>query len=194
MSISGYNKIKSRLGLPAGRLFPMISRIFFIIFFLSLTLRAFAGEDDRLYARARKMAKAGKIEFAFMQYSAILRDYPASRYTESAWFGKGEYHFLSKDYQQAKAAFEALLAHYPNSAGKLFALAYLWKIAMLQMDEAAAKNFEKEMINYRQVSLVFRDRKEYRYISPLNNLFKAAIHIDKIEIYLEGELFAKISY
>ena len=172
----------------------MISRILLIIFFLSLTPAASAGGDARLYAQARKMAKAGKIDFAFMQYAAILRDYPESRHAESAWFGTGEYHFLTKDYQQAKAAFESLLNQCPDSAGKLFALAYLWKIAVLQMDEAAAKNFEREMITYRQVSLVFRDRKEYRYISPLNNIFKAAIHIDKIEIYLEGELFAKIFY
>ena len=51
-----------------------------------------------------------------------------------------------------------------------------------------------KIITEKQVSLVFRDRKEYKYLTPLNHTLKAAIHIDMIEIYVEGELFAKISY
>jgi len=174
----------------------MFLRIF-IIFSLIITLcspAAMAGEDARLYAQARKMAKSGQTDFAFMQYQAILRNYPKSRFTEQALFADGEYNFTIQDYAQAKTAFQAFLAQYPQSRGRLFALAYLWRITRAQNDEAAAKDFEKEMIAQKQVSLVFRDRKEYKYLSPLNHTFKAAIHIDKIEIYMEGELFAKISY
>ena len=170
-------------------------RILFIFAILSLSSSpAFAGEDARLYAEARKMAQAGQTDFAFMQYQTILRDYPSSRFTEQALFAEGEYNFMVQNYDQAKEAFQSFLIHYPDSKGKMFALIHLWRIAQIQNDAAAAKNFEKEVVTQKQVSLVFRDRKEYQYISPLNHIFKAAIHIDKIEIYAGGELFAKISY
>jgi hypothetical protein len=155
---------------------------------------AFAGEDATKYAQARKMAKAGQKDFAFMQYQTILRDYPNSRFTEPALFGKGEYYFLIEDYRQAKEAFEGFLTQFPKSNGRMFALAYLWRIAKLQNDEATAQDLANQIVTQKQVSLVFRDRKEYKYLSPLNNNFLAAIHIDKIEVYLGGELFAKISY
>ena len=173
----------------------MSPRIF--ILFISIILCAstvFAGEDARLYAQAQKMAKAGQKDFAFMQYQTILRDYPVSRFREQALFGKGEYYFLINNDRQAKEAFTSFLTEFPQSNGRLFALAYLWRIAQSQRDEDSLKTLEKEIITQKQVSLVFRDRKEYKYLSPLNNVCLAAIHIDKIEFYVGGELFAKISY
>lgn len=154
-----------------------------------------ASEDGGIYAMARKMARQGQADFAFMQYQRILRDYPESKYAEPAWFAQGEYNFMIGNYPKAKETFQSFLEKYPLSKGRLFALAYLLRIAQAQNDETKAKEAETEVIKYKQVSLVFRDRQEFRYKSPLKNYsFKAAIHIDKIEIYAGGELFAKIVY
>ena len=168
--------------------------LFISIFIILWSSSVFAGEDTRLYTEARKMAKAGQKDFAFMQYQTILRDYPASPFAEQALFGKGEYCFMIANYPQAEEAFQAFLQRYPKSSGRIFALAHLLSIARAQNNSAAAEKLEKEIITQKQVSLVFRDRKEYKYLSPLNQTYKAAIHIDKIEIYVGGELFAKISY
>jgi outer membrane protein assembly factor BamD (BamD/ComL family) len=171
------------------------------ILFLLLLILTFspgslwAGEDDRIYSAAQRMAKEGQADFAFMQYQTILRDHPSSRYAEPAWFAKGEYSFTLGNFAQAKEAFRTFLNQYPESKGKLFALAHLLRIARVQNDETAAQAIETEMIKYKQVSLVFRDKKEFKYKSPLKkHSFKAAVHINKIEIYAGGELFAKISY
>src|SRR5437773_1041895 len=131
---------------------PMLSKIFIMSLVMSLWGPVvFAGEDARLYAQARKMANAGPVDFAFMQYQTILRDYPISRFTEPALFAQGEYYYMMEDYNQAKKAFETFLERYPQSKGKLFALAYLWRIAHSKNDEASAKNFEREMIAQKQV-------------------------------------------
>ena len=173
----------------------MLNRIFLIGVFISLSCSiAFAGEDARIYGEARKMARAGQTDFAFMQYEEILRDYPNSRFAEQALFAQGEYYFMMVNYPYAQKAFQSFLAKYPNSNGKLFALAHLLRMAKSQNDEVSVKNFEKEMIVQKQVSLVFRDRKEYHYKSPLNQPFTAEIGIDKIEIYVGGDLFVAISY
>jgi len=55
-------------------------------------------------------------------------------------------------------------------------------------------DLEKQIIDLQQVSFVFRESKKISYKSPLYQNYKTIIHIDKIEFFVEGELFAKVSY
>ena len=87
-----------------------------------------------------------------------------------------------------------LLTGFPNSPAQFFTLAYLYKIAEYKKDEPGIDNYKKEIVNFKQVSLVFRKSKEYSYISPLYRKYRAVVQIDTIEFYVNEELFAEISY
>jgi len=150
--------------------------------------------SSQIYSKAVKFAKSGQSDFAFMYYSKLLRNYPMSRYRDQALFATGEYYFRISDIKQATAAFQAFVDEYPDSDERLYALAYLLSIANKDNDELFSQGLEKQIIALQQVSFIFRESKEIVYRSPLYQNYKAIIHIDKIEFYVEGELFAKVSY
>lgn len=153
----------------------------------------YAGEEDVLYAKAIQAARSGRIDFAFMYYNQLDREYSRSRYREQVLLAKGEYFYELPAYVPAKEAFEKLLQEYPQSSGKLFVLAYLYKIAAAEGKADLTENLKKEILTFRQVGLVFEETKEYKYPSPFYRSFRAVFYIDKVEFYRGGELFATVS-
>lgn len=172
--------------------FKVVIILLFVTFFWGETVCAEG--DGRYYSRAVKAARKGSIDFAYMNYRAILRGYPRSKFRESALFAEGEYYFMIPSYEEADEAFQNFLKLYPQSKAKLFALAHRLRIAQETNDLELAEEIKRQIINFKQVSLVFRDRQEYLYRSPLERRYRAVIRIDKIEFYAEGDLFAEISY
>ena len=152
-----------------------------------------AGEEDALYAKAIQAARSGRIDFAFMYYNQLDRDYPRSRHREQILFAKGEYFYELPAYPEAVKLFSVLLQEYPKSPAKLFALMYLYKIAEAGQDARALENFKKEVLTFRQVGLVFKETREYKYQSPFYRAYRAVFYIDKVEFYRGGELFAAVS-
>jgi len=163
-----------------------------IVMWLGTTGFAFA--EARLYSKALKFAKSGQEYFAFMQYNNLLRNYPESKYRERALFATGEYYYRESDLKQAETMFKTLLSEHPDSKEHLYTLAYLLSIADKNNDRPFVEDLEKQIINLQQVSFIFRESKEIAYRSPLYQNYKAVIHIDKIEFFVEGKLFAKVSY
>lgn len=150
--------------------------------------------SSQIYSKAVKFAKAGQSDFAFMQYSELLRNYPTSKFRDQALFATGEYYFKNFGFKQAAEAFQTFIDEYPDSDERLYALAYLLNIAKKDGNVSVAQSLEKQIIDLQQVSFVFRNSKEIAYKSPLFQNYKAVIRIDQIEFYVEGELFAKVSY
>lgn len=170
-----------------------------ILLFLALSSlagshQAHAGEDGILIAQARAMVTEGDYEFARMSYRRILREYPLSPYAQEALFGQGEYDFLLHDYPLAKKNFQILTRRFPKSPQHIFALIYLWKIAQDENNLPAKQALTHEIVSFRQVSLVFRKSASYRFRSPLGRDHLIIFRIDKILVYLQGELFAEIDY
>ena len=153
----------------------------------------YAGEEDVLYAKAIQAARSGRIDFAFMYYNQLDREYSRSRYRDQVLLAKGEYFYELPAYVQAKEVFEKLLQEYPQSPGKLFILAYLYKIAAAEGKAELTENLKKEILTFRQVGLVFEETKEYKYPSPFYRNFRAVFYIDKVEFYRGGELFATVA-
>ena len=153
------------------------------------------GKEDRIIHRlARQQARTDRKDFAFMYFRSLLREHPDSRYADFALFGQGEYFFELPNYKLATESFESYVDQYPDAKGKLFALAYLLKMARTQGQIQRVKDLEKEIISVKQLGLVFSDYKEYTYRTPLNREFKTVFHIDRIEFYVGGKLFEKITY
>jgi hypothetical protein len=166
-----------------------------LLFFVLLIPTAVgAGEDSRLYSMAVKAARAKDQDFAFMRYRTIVIEYPKSIHRAQALFAQGEYYFQQTNFPEAKKAFQALIIEFPALDANLFALMYLFKIADLEQKNDLVSEYTKNIATLKQVSLVFRDFKEFEYLSPLWRKHKAVFHIDNVEFFVEGQLFAKISF
>ena len=139
-------------------------------------------------------ARSGKTNVAFMYFYRLLNLFPESSYSADSLFGVGEYYFSIKDYGDAGRTFSEFIMNYPQSGAAPFAIAYILKIARERAQEDLIKRMEKELVVLKQVSLVFRDFAEITYVSPLSNSYKALYFIDKVEIYVNDELFAKVSF
>lgn len=149
---------------------------------------------SEMYIKATKFAKTGQNYFAFMQFNNLLRNFPDSKYRQRALFATGEYYFELFGFDEAVQAFETYIAENPDSQEKLYALAYLLNIAKQNNNESITQELEKKIVNLQKVSFVFREQKEIAYLSPLNKNYKAVIHIDNIECFVEGELLAQVSF
>lgn len=154
----------------------------------------YAEEGGRLYSSAIREARSGNKDTAFMYFRSFLVNYPDSRYARDALFATGEYYFLISDYADSARAFTRYLDDYPDSPCVSFALAYLLKIAEKRGEEALVGDLKKKIATLRQMSFLFRESKEYKYRSALFRKHKAVYYIDRAEFYIDGELFAKISY
>lgn len=167
--------------------------ILFLFLFLLFSQTLFAEEDAQVYSRAREAAQSGHMDFAFMYYRSILNDYPDSKFKAQALFAQGEYYFLLPNYHESASLFNKFISLNPDPKEKLFALAYLLKIAQIQGNESLEKDLQKTILTLNPMDLVFRDFKEYNYRSPLDRKHKAVFRIDKIQFYVQGEMFVQIS-
>ena len=156
--------------------------------------KGYSQEDKRLYYKGDQAARKGEIDFAFIHFNALLDGFPESEYRQQALFATGEYYFLNGLYSDAIRAFNKFIENDPESEAKPFAIVYLLKLAQRRGEEDTAERLKKELIGSQQLSLLFRDFKEFKYLSPLYKNYKALNFIDKIEIYIDNELFSKISF
>lgn len=154
----------------------------------------YAEEGGRLYSSALREARSGNKETAFMYFRSFLANYPDSKYARDALFATGEYYFLISDYADSAQSFTRYLDDYQDSPCVSFALVYLLKIAEKRGEEPLARDLEKKIATLKQMSFLFRESKEYKYRSALFRKYKAVYYIDRAEFYIDGELFAKISY
>ena len=153
-----------------------------------------AQEERQLYSMAASAVKSGDLDTAFMHFRSLLENYPESKYRENPLFAIGEYYYLIADYSDAVKTFISFISDYPDSKGRQFALAYLLKIAQIRGEESLVKSLEEKIVTLRQLTLLFSDFKEYKYRSSLLKEHRVIYYIDKVEFYVDKELFAKISY
>ena len=147
-----------------------------------------------LFSQAREAAKRGEYDEAFLSFRTILENHPDSRYYKRAQFAVGEYYFLTGNYQDAAPVFLQLIADDPKAKNTIFCLAYLLRIAQNTEDEELIAQFEHNIVTFHQLSLVFRESKQFTYRSSLLRRHKVIYYIDKVEFYVNGELFAQIAY
>ncbi|MBU4304151.1 MAG: hypothetical protein KJ893_00770 [Candidatus Omnitrophica bacterium] len=152
-----------------------------------------AAEDDALiYADAVEAIRAGQTDFAFMHLRELLKYGPASVHYQDALFACGEYYFLNGAFNDAWIMFDKLIKKYPRAESLPFVVGYLFRFTPspgMDMDE-----LRKKLVEFRRLSLVFSEFKGYTYISLLGVRYEARYYIDKVEIYINGEIFQKIFF
>ncbi|MFH0827190.1 MAG: outer membrane protein assembly factor BamD [Candidatus Omnitrophota bacterium] len=168
--------------------------ILLAVLFLECGSLALADESQRLYVSGVKAAKSKDWAFAFMSFRSLLENHPHSPHAQEALFANAEYYFLIGAFTNARPAFIRFLTEYPGSKARPFALLYLSKIAEAQRQPDLAESLDQEIITSQQLVLLFRDYKQFEYLSPLQRKHKAIHFIDRIEFYIDDELFAQISY
>ena len=139
-------------------------------------------------------AKQGEYDFAFMNFRTILEDYPNSRYCLSAKFALGEYYFLQNNLQAASDEFKSFYAKYPQHEEALIALVYLFKIAQIQKNPNTMKNYRNKAASFRQLTFIFNDKKSFKYLSGFQRKHKLVYYINKVELYVNGQLFTEVPF
>ncbi|MCP4650447.1 MAG: hypothetical protein GY853_10260 [PVC group bacterium] len=175
------------------------NRFFFLVIvllsFCVFSCPGYAEVQKALFDDAVESARQGNIEYAFMGFHSLLKKYTeACPYYKDALFAAGEYHFLSNGYNDAEEYFTRYIEAYPNEEKIPFALAYLLKISRNARDEVISSAIEKKIIEWEQLTLLFSEFKEHKYISPLYRKHTAMYFIDRIEFYIDGKLFEKIQF
>ncbi len=155
---------------------------------------AYSQRGRDLYYKGVEAARFGDKDFAFMYFRMFLRKHPKSELAAGALFSLGEYYFGVFDHYDATKAFSRFIASYPKSEAKLFALAYLLELARDEGKKDLAEKLKKEIVTSKQLSLLFSEFKKHTYVSSFSREYKAIFFIDKVEIYIDGEFFSKISY
>ncbi len=175
----------------------MISRKILPIFLAFIILSPaylYAQTPRSLYYKGRFLARSNDKNFAFFYFNRLARDFPDSKFAKESLFAVGEYYFVIRNYQDSASKFLEYINYYPESKVNLFSLMYLFKAAQTENNQEAAAEIEKKIFNFQQISLIFRDFKEYRYKTALDRELKAVYFIDKVEFYIDGQFFTKASY
>lgn len=81
------------------------------------TAVAAGGDDDGKdeYSNAFALLKEGRYQPSIEAFSAFLKKYPQSKYSDNAQYWLGEANYVSRDYKQALEEFQRLIARYPES-------------------------------------------------------------------------------
>ena len=169
------------------------------VIILSLLLQGFllvpcvkASEAELEWKEAVKFAKQGELDFAFMGFQTITQAYPDSAYCLWAEFALGEYYFLQNNLPMASSAFKNFYAKYPQHEEALIALAYLFKIAQIQKEENAIKEYRSQVASFQQLAFVFNEKKFFTFLSGFGHKHKLVFSINKVELYADDKLFTEV--
>ncbi len=111
---------------------------------------------------------------------------------EKVHFAIAEYYFEVKDFIDANIAFEDYLKSNRSGISTLLANTYLYKLAKLAGQDEKASAFKKTLFQ-NQFILLFSDFKTLEYTSANNNKYEIRYFVDKIEVYLNGEILEQVS-
>jgi len=150
---------------------------------------------ERLTQAKRHIAE-DEIDFAFMEYQALVRDFPEDPLAQSATFAIGEYYFKQHNTREAKSTFEKFVQEPTEDIQGLLAYVYLLQCARFSEDATSAKLLEhrlKEMLSTTEVFLAFEENRTKEWTSPLGNRFQLREFVDRMEIILNDAPFYTIS-
>ena len=155
---------------------------------------AFARSEKAIYQEGVRAAKAGDIDFAFMDFHELLRHSASSKYYPQALFSVGEYYYWHGNRRDAEMIFTDFIEKFPDSEAFPFAMVYLLQFWKDSPDEEFAYELKKKIIKFKQLSLLFSEFKEYSFTSSMNYNYRAVYFIDRVEFYINDELFERIYF
>ena len=94
----------------------------------------------------------------------------------------------------ALEVFKNFCAQYPKHEEALIALAYLFKIAQIQNNADAIKNYHNRVASFHQLAFIFNEKKSFTFLSGFGHKHKLVFTIDKVELYVDDRLFTKVPF
>ena len=155
---------------------------------------ASAGLDKQLYLKAKQFAKGGQYDFSFMQYRAIVQEYPISKYKDEAMFAVCEYYYSNGMLKEARDSFRNYIKETKDFSSKLAAYFYLLKIAKKFGDKNWQEELEKKIVDLRTHNFIFEDSKQYNFRSALGRTYKVVYTISRIELFIDDTSFEKLIF
>ncbi len=146
-------------------------------------------------SQAERYVSDGEIDFAFMEYQAILREFPDDPLALEALFACGEYYFREHNSRETVRAFELFRKKSSEGIPHILALVYLLKGASFLKDSAAARDLEerlKEALSSSHFFAAFEENQKRDWSSPLGNHYELNEFVDHMDILLNGEPFYTI--
>jgi|GEM_PF-1565306 len=147
-------------------------------------------------AQAERYVTEGEIDFAFMEFRALLEEHPEDPSAREATFAIGEYYFKQHSVREAKGAFEKFSEESTEEIPKLIATAYLLQCARLSEDTSSVQALEshlKEILSSKKIFLAFEENHTQKWNSPLGNHFEVREFVDRMEILLNDVPFCSVS-
>lgn len=151
-----------------------------------LNLCAYAGEPKTRKGDADKDLKK------FMQLRTKLQSSAKEREKKELSFAIAEYYFKNNDFFDAQRAFEEYTRENQTGITSFLAQVYLYKLAVKKNDENKIADIKKEIFKD-QFVLLFHQYKTQRYVSLFDNRYEVHYFVDRIEIFLNGDIFEQIS-
>lgn len=163
-------------------------------FFLAFLLlgQAFSSQPDGGLSVKFKFTSDSDEELTFMKLRRTLITRVSSEESQNAKFGIAEYYFKHNDFSDAFRDFKEFARNYPPGETTLLSKIYLYKIALKRVDADLANSLKKEIFENSFV-LLFSKFKILRYKSAFNNKYEIHYYLDKIRVFLNGELFEEIN-
>lgn len=165
-----------------------------LVLVLFSVAHAGAGEGSEGYSQGVQALKAGDSDFAHMYFKSFLKSNPRSKSARKALFTLAEYSCWNNNYLDAKKYLITFIKKYPDAKERIFALAYLLKVAGDLGDQQVIDMLQKEILNKRQMVFLFKDSKEYTYRSLSRKKHKVVYFIDRVEFSIDGKLLTQVSY
>ena len=153
-----------------------------------------ASEADIDLQDAVKSAQEGDNAFAFMGFHTILEEHPKSSRSMAASFAQAEYYFLENDLDMASEAFKDFYTSYPHRDESMIALVYLFKMAQIQHDPKIMKEYQQKIASFRQLTFIFNEKKYFKFTSGFQRKYKLVYSINKVELYVNGQLFTEVPF
>lgn len=164
-----------------------------LVVVMGMPCAVFSADADATVRRAREVARQGQPDFAFSYLGPILAAQVLSPAYAEALFASGQYYMRINNPLFAQAAFESFIEKFPSASQGVFARAYLVVLARQRNDTVTAVQQEACIARSKHVGLVFREWREYRYVSVLNVSLIARYFIDRVEVYADDAIVLTVS-
>jgi len=148
---------------------------------------------EKEYCNIVKEIRTGNADFVFMKMRDFSREYPNSIYTPKVRFAMAEYYFQTRNYPDAINTIISYITDYPDDKNTIFAYALLYKIISQRRGSPELLEKLKEKFFSKPLFLIFSETKIKSYNSILNNKYKIAEYVEKIEIFKNNELFCEVT-
>ena len=156
------------------------------------SINGYAANPASVDETMRSISRDKKDLERFLNFRTNLRSDISKKEKAKIDFAMAEYYFKLKDYSDAQRAFGEYVANNPQGISALLANVYLCKLAELYGKGSKAMDIKKDMFKD-QFILLFDKFKVLNYVSLNENQYAIHYFVDRIEIYLNGDIFEQIS-